>query len=233
MKKYKHVFFDLDHTLWDFECNSRETLEELFINFSLKEKLNTTPEKFVSVYQKINMKMWTLYNQNKISKRDLRDTRFNLLFKKFKYSNAELAKEIDAEYISCCPKKGKLIEGAKEIIEHLSTNHVIHVITNGFQETQETKIKHSGLESYIDELITSENSGYQKPHSGIFSFALDRIKAHRTECIMIGDNLQTDIKGAKQSRIDHIFFNELKIERRRLKVQHEVFKLLEIKEILH
>lgn len=232
MSKYRHVFFDLDHTLWDFDTNSRETLEELFITHQLEEKLNTNPKKFVEVYLKINQKMWTLYNQNKISKQELRDTRFNLLFKKFKYNNSELAKTIDFEYINTCPKKGKLIDGALEVVEHLSKDYVIHVITNGFQETQETKIKYSGIAPYVSELITSENSGYQKPNTGIFSFALDRIKSHRKECIMIGDNLETDIKGAKQSRIDHIFFNEMRIDRRKLRVQHEVFKLLEIKEIL-
>lgn len=232
MKKYQHVFFDLDHTLWDFDKNSSETLEELFITYQLAEKLNTHSEKFIEVYLKINQKMWMLYNQNKVSKQELRDTRFKLLFKKFKYNNAELARTIDNEYINTCPKKGKLIEGALEVVEHLSNDHIIHVITNGFQETQETKIKYAGLEPYISELITSENSGYQKPHTGIFSFALDRIKSNRKECIMIGDNLETDIKGAKQSRMDHIFFNEMRIDRRKLRVQHEVFKLLEIKKIL-
>jgi len=231
-KPYKHLFFDLDHTLWDFEKNSSETLFELYQHFELENKLNTLPEKFIQEYSKLNRKLWKLYDLRKIKKEELRTTRFNILFQQFRYKNEVLADEINHLYIETCPKKGNLIEGALDILQFAKNESNIHIITNGFQEIQRTKIEHSGLQTYIQELITSDNSGHHKPHPGIFRFGLQQTGAKLEESIMIGDNLITDIKGAKQIRMDHVFFNPDNTQKGRIKVQHEVKELIHLKQIL-
>lgn len=231
-KQYKHLFFDLDHTLWDFEKNSAETLNELYLHFELAQKLNVHPDKFVQEYSKLNRKLWKLYDLRKINKEELRNTRFNTLFQQFRYKNELLADEINHLYIETCPKKGNLIEGALETLQFVKNEYQIHIITNGFQEIQRTKIEYSGLQDYIQELITSDNSGHHKPHPGIFRYGLAQTGAKLEESIMIGDNLITDIKGAKQVRMDHVFYNPDNTQKGRIKVQHEVKELVHLKQIL-
>lgn len=227
MKTYKHIIFDLDHTLWDFDKNSAETLGELFEHHSLQDKLNTDLESFIEYYKEINKQLWHLYNQHLISKEDLRIKRFQMLFEHFNYFDASLALTLDQEYISICPEKPHLIKGTIPLLEVLSQKYTLHLLTNGFKETQERKIKACGIEHFFQHMVTSECSGYNKPHRKMFSYILNKANAHYKECIMIGDNLKTDIQGAKNVGMDHVFFNPHRANHK-FKTTHEIIHLEEL-----
>ena len=231
MNTYKHIIFDLDHTLWDFDKNSAETLSQLFDTFCLQQKLNTTLSIFINYYKEINKQLWHLYNQHLISKEDLRVKRFQMLFEHFNYFDPSLASALDNEYISICPEKTHLIKGALNVLDILSNKYTLHILTNGFKETQERKLKACGINHYFKNMITSECSGYNKPHRKMFSFALNKANAHYKECIMVGDNLKTDIQGAKNVGMDQVFFNPHKTLHR-FKTTHEVYNLKELLNIL-
>jgi len=207
MKKYKAVFFDLDHTLWDFERNSSETILELFEKYNLLNLGVTEPSRFISVYKEVNARMWDMYHKNEISKKYLRTGRFNLALKNFGIQNDELAEMLATDYLSICPEKKYLFPGTIEILDYLSEKYKLHIITNGFVEVQYKKIKNSGLTAYFDHIHISEEIGFKKPEPEIFNFAVKQAGVVHENCIMIGDNTETDIGGALNAGIDHILFN--------------------------
>lgn len=209
-KQYKHVFFDLDHTLWDFDTNCADTLHELYNKHELKAQLKCEFEAFKKQYLKINAQMWAQYNKNQISKEDMRIMRFHLVLQHFGTNNNALSPQLDNEYIETYPKKGKLIDGTIEILDYLKPHYKLHILTNGFQETQETKLKYSNIASYFSEMTTSESCGFTKPSPVFFKYHLKKIKAFPSECIMIGDNLNTDIRGANAVKIDSVLFDQEK-----------------------
>lgn len=231
MKKYKHIIFDLDHTLWDFETNSKETLIELFGKHSLDTHLKASSNEFVTHYKEVNVQLWHLYNQHLISKDDLRIKRFQMVFEYFNFFDSSLAKTLDEEYISICPEKPNLIDGTMDTLKELSNRYHLHLLTNGFKETQERKIQSCKIAHFFDTMITSECSGYNKPNRLMFSYTLNKINAHYKDCIMIGDNLKTDIQGAKNVGMDHVFFNPNKIQHG-FKVTHEITHLKDLLKIL-
>lgn len=230
-KKYKHVFFDLDHTLWDFDKNSSETLSELFDYYGLQQKLHCNLDDFLNQYAEINLQLWHLYDLGKISKQDLRLKRFHQLFQLNKYYNNALATTIDEKYIQICPEKSHLIDGAIEILNDLKDKYTLHIITNGFEETQYRKLKSSKLITYFDTITTSENAQASKPQRSIFNYALKKASANYKESIMIGDNLKTDIQGSKNIGMDQVYFNAKKRVHNH-KSTYEIFHLSELKNIL-
>lgn len=214
MNLKKHIFFDLDHTLWDFDTNSNNTLNELYHHFELHKKGIEDIEEFISHYKIINDRYWKYYRQNRVTKEQLREGRFRDALLLFGIENSFLAKEIDAYYVNRNPYHKVLMPDTFEILDYLKEKHYqIHIISNGFKEIQNIKIKNSGLEKYITEVVLSESVGYQKPHAKIFEFALNTSGATITNSIMIGDNFEADIVGAKQFGMDAIYYtpnNELK-----------------------
>ncbi len=209
-RQYKHILFDLDHTLWDFNTNCSDTLLELYQEHGLDNILKTEFEPFKKQYLKINATMWAQYNNNQISKEEMRLMRFNLVLQYFGVHNNVLSIRLDDEYIDKCPKKEKLIEGTIEILDYLAPNYTLHILTNGFQETQETKLKNSKINNYFKEMTTSESCGLTKPSPSFFKYHLKKIRATPSECIMIGDNINTDIRGAYASKIDSVLFDQSK-----------------------
>ena len=205
--KYNHIFFDLDHTLWDFNRNSRETLEELFEIYSLKNYGIEVFEDFVSTYRVVNDRMWDMYRNGAISKEKLRATRFYETLLEFEIDHPELAAEIDHEYIERSPHKTHLFPHALDVLGYLSEKYHLHIITNGFTEVQNIKLTKSGLKPFFKHKITSEVAGVNKPDPKIFTYAMHQAGAKRKESIMIGDNLQVDIVGARRVGIDQVFFN--------------------------
>lgn len=202
--KIKHIFFDLDHTLWDFETNSDIAFTEIF----KKYQVNANMDKFLNYYRGINENYWKLYREEKITKEELRIGRLRDAFAKIKYkADLELIDNLAIDYIEYLPKNNKLFDGALEILEHLKPNYKMHIITNGFNEVQFKKIENSGLSSYFDKIITSEEVGVKKPNPLIFNYALKATNAHFSESIMIGDNWEADIMGAKNAGLDVIFCN--------------------------
>ena len=191
-----HLFFDLDHTIWDFDANAEETLIELYDLYRLSDKSDYSASHFVDVYKRINDGLWGQYRQNIISKEDLRTTRFELCFKEMGYPEDQIPEGIWEEYINICPTKTRLLPGARETLDYLSNQYELHLITNGFSETQRRKLHHSKLEHLFSTLTISEEVGSKKPDSKIFTHALTNSGSTNKYGIYIGDNLEADVKGA-------------------------------------
>lgn len=229
--KYKHLFFDLDHTLWDFETNASETLVEIYSRFMLREKGIVSSDGFINMYKSINEKMWDDYEKGKISKEYLRTHRYYKTLLSFGIDDKKLAESIGQYYVEESPKKTNLFPGAIETLKYLFENYKLHIITNGFVEVQYIKLRNSGLHTFFDKIIISEEAGSNKPQRKIFRFALSRTGALANESIMIGDNLETDIKGAKKSGLDQCFFNPMKKPHGE-NVTYEIIALGELRGIL-
>jgi putative hydrolase of the HAD superfamily len=228
---YETIFFDLDHTLWDFETNSKEALIELADKHKLIEKGVPSVDEFLIEYFEINERLWEEYRKNLINKEALRYDRFHLALKKYEIDDFELATAIGNDYVSIAPYKTNLFPHAIEVLEYLKNKYNLHVITNGFEETQHLKLTNSKLNHYFEEIITSERSGYKKPDERMFQFSLELTKANPATSIMIGDSLEADILGAKSSGMKQVYFNPNGIEHSE-ELTHEIKSLKELMNIL-
>lgn len=196
MDRIRHIFFDLDHTLWDFDTNSRETLAELFEQFRLDAYGIEKSEYFVDRYLIQNERFWAMYRENRISKSRLRSARFEATLKDFKIDDKKLSKEIGKAYVDQCPRKKRLNDGAVEVLDALKDDFALHIVSNGFDEVQKVKLEVSGLKPYFQEIITSEKAQAKKPNPRIFQFAERVTGAKSGESLMIGDHYLIDIVGA-------------------------------------
>ena len=203
-RNIKHVFFDLDHTLWDFDKNSGLTFEKIFeIN-----NINVELIDFLSVYEPINLQYWKLYREERISKADLRYGRLKDAFDALGVEvKDEIINHLSVDYIDYLTTFNNLFEGTLEILDYLQEKYELHIITNGFEEAQERKMKNSNIRDYFKTITNSEMVGVKKPNPRIFSFALESAKAQIDESIMIGDSLEADIEGADQIGMDTIYFD--------------------------
>ncbi len=210
MSRYKHLFFDLDHTLWDFDANARETLAELYVVFELDNRINTPFEDFYPKYLYHNELMWDRYHHGLISADDLKWKRMWRTMLDFKIADEPLAREMSAKFLEILPTKKILFPHTIEILNYLAAkNYALHLITNGFEKTQRSKLVNSGLDGYFTHMITSEGSNSLKPKKEIFDFAMDKAKSTLGESIMIGDNLDADIQGAINAGMDTVFVNHV------------------------
>ncbi len=207
MKKYSTLFFDLDHTLWDFDRNSQEALTEIYHDLRLDSFGIPAPEPFIKLYKEHNKKCWELYRRGEMTKDDLRSKRFQLALQDFDVSNPVLAEKIGDEYVKRSPYKTNLFPGTIELLDDLKRDYKICIITNGFEEVQYIKIKQSGLEKYFDHVITSEKAGVQKPHPDIFHLAMKLAAVDSNNVIMIGDDLEADVLAARKLNLDAILFD--------------------------
>ena len=216
--KYKHVFFDLDRTLWDFDAAAEVAFERIYEKYNLKSMGIPSAHEFHEVYHPLNERLWELYREDKITKADLNRTRFLKPLEHYGIHDIELADHLSEDYVYWSPRIVRLVPGTMEI-------------TNGFQEVQHTKLSGSGLEPYFETLTVSEEVGVKKPNPEIFYYALRKAHATAEESIVIGDEMAVDIDGAKAAGIDQIFFNAKgeKVEGERT---YEVKSLLEIKQLL-
>jgi len=231
IKKYHSIFFDLDHTLWDYEANSKETLLELFQQYDLQVKGVDSGEKFAAEFNVVNTQLWNLFDRGSISSEALRKERFKQILQAFDIQDEKLGHDLSHDYLVECPKKGHLMPYAQEILDYLSVHYKLSVITNGFEEIQHQKLQSTNLLPYFDHVITSQRAGCRKPSCEIFNFALDCNGIKRHQAIMVGDNLITDIGGACNAYIDAVFFNPEKIEHEGHSA-HEIHCLSELREIL-
>jgi putative hydrolase of the HAD superfamily len=207
VKKYDTIFFDLDHTLWDFERNSAEALTEIFHDLRLDKYGIPAPEPFISLYKEHNHSCWDKYRKGEITKENLRSLRFQLALKDFEVNDHKLAERIGDEYVNRSPYKTNLFPGALDLLEYLQREYKICIITNGFEEVQYIKIRQSGLEKYFDHIITSEKAGVQKPHPDIFHLAMKLVNTSSDKVIMIGDDLEADVLAARKLSVDAILFD--------------------------
>jgi len=229
--QYKHIFFDLDHTLWDFEKNASETLQHLFNHFNLQQLKLFTLEQFLQAFHKVNRQLWAAFDNGKVDKRYIRGERFKIISEHLKISPDLLPAELGELYLAQCPSKSHVMPFAHDILNYLKKKYELHVITNGFNDVQLVKIDSSRLADFFHEIITADSCGYQKPHKQIFDHALKVVDADDHECIMIGDNLSTDIEGARNAGIDQIFYNPYNLSHNE-EVTYEVNCLSELKQLL-
>jgi YjjG family noncanonical pyrimidine nucleotidase len=223
----KHIFFDLDHTLWDFDKNSELTFETIFN--TNHPTIETAA--FIDKYVPINQACWKLYQYDKITHAELRYTRLKHSFDALQYtiSDAEID-QIAEDYIRLLPENNNLFEGTFEILDYLSKNYTLHIITNGFADVQYKKISNSKISSYFQTITNSEMAGVKKPNPIIFEYALDLAKAKKENSIMIGDCLEADVQGALDAGLEAIFFNANKVDVSQNIIQ--INHLLELKKYL-
>jgi putative hydrolase of the HAD superfamily len=229
--KYKHIFFDLDHTLWDYDANASDSLRELFDRFGLNRYPNMTADYLIEAFFSVNYDLWSLYNNHQIQRKDIRERRFPTIFKRMGLSKADMPETIEEDYVALCPTKSRTFPNAAEVLDYLSSKYRLHIITNGFNGIQENKLVASGIRDFFDVIITSESANQRKPNPDIFHLAMDQAGADIRQAIMIGDNLASDIQGAKNVGMDHIWFNPQKTFTH-VEVQHEIHNLIELKSLL-
>ena len=231
MIKYKHIFFDLDRTLWDFDAAAEVAFERIYEKYHLKELGIPSAHEFHEVYHPLNEKLWELYRENKITKDDLNRTRFLKPLEHYGIHDVELADHLSEDYVYWSPRIVRLVPGTMELLEYLKPKYHLHLITNGFQEVQHTKLSGSGMAPYFETLTVSEEVGVKKPNPEIFRYALEKAGATPEESLMIGDEMAVDIDGARAAGIDQIFFNA-KGECIEGECTYEVKSLLEIKNLI-
>lgn len=230
-RKYKCVFFDLDHTLWDYEKNAEETLRELYESFNL---LSYGIPDSASLYQRfktVNLALWDLYDRNLCDQAHIRTQRFKQILDHFSVGDIDLSERLSVNYLDICPTKNHLIPHAQDVLDYLAGRYEMTVVTNGFEEIQNIKLSSGNLHRYFRHIVTSQRAGYKKPSGKIFEFAMNAngVKSHET--VMIGDNLVTDIGGARGAQIDTIFLNRDQVNHSEV-INHEITCLSELKNIL-
>lgn len=205
--KYTTLFFDLDNTLWDFNLSTKETFQEIFeINYLRKQGVPSI-EHFMSYYKGHNELLWSHYRDQKIEKAELSYKRFDLTLNDFGIFDTGLAKKMASDYILISPEKTKLYSDTLEVLDILKPHFKMLILTNGFEEIQTERLKRTGLAPYFHEMITAEKAKALKPHPGIFEFAFKAAESKAKECIMIGDDLEADVKGAQNAQIDSIWIH--------------------------
>jgi len=211
--KYHHLFFDLDHTLWDFETNAEETILDLYEMNQLNAKGIHDFDLFVERYSFHNERLWERYTKGLIKQEELRWKRMWLALLDFKICDEALSKQLAEQFLERLPLKKNLFPYTLEILEYLTAKEYrLHLITNGFEMIQHNKLSNCNLRSYFAEVITSEASRSLKPDKEIFEYALHKCNACKEECIMIGDSLDADIQGAINAGLDTVFVNHLNIK---------------------
>ena len=230
-QKYKHVFFDLDRTLWDFDAAAEVAFERIYEKYSLKSLGIPSAHEFHEVYHPLNERLWELYRADKITKDELNRTRFLQPLEHYGIHDVALADHLSEDYVYWSPRIVKLVPGTMELLDYLKPKYHLHLITNGFQEVQDTKLSLSGMKPYFETLTVSEEVGVKKPNPEIFRYALRKAHAAAEESLMIGDEMAVDIDGARDAGMDTMFFNPsgIAVEGERT---FEVHRLAEIQDYL-
>lgn len=208
---YKAIFLDLDDTLWDCKQNALDAFLEVYNTFKLSDIFQSF-DHFCQLYYPNNDALWQAYSEGRIDKSTLNTTRFRYPFHQVGFRDNHFIDSFRDTYLALVPTKSKLIDGAIELLEYLKAKYPLYIISNGFTETQYTKIKSGGLEGYFQEIFLSDEIGYHKPSKEIFEFVLNKTKVNVKEALMIGDNIATDIIGAQKVMMDQIYFNPDKKE---------------------
>lgn len=208
----KHLFFDLDHTLWDFDKNAEETLTELFDIYKFRELGFASADVFIESYTRNNQLLWAQYHLGAIDKAHLRKARFSNTFEELGVEAHLFPKQFEEDYIQMCPLKTHLFPNAIETLNYLQEKYVLHLISNGFKEASAMKVEKTGIAKYFFQIVISENVGVHKPHPRIFEYAVNAAGTTKEESVMIGDSLEADVRGAQGFGMDAIFFNPKKID---------------------
>ena len=205
----KHIFFDLDHTIWDFDRNAQESLMELYAHYELDKLGMSSAEEFIATYTQNNHLLWAQYHLGEISKETLRSERFSKTFIQLGLHPDRIPPQFEDDYVSLTPTKKNLFDGATTVLGYLQQKYDLHIISNGFKESTLKKLEVCELNCYFQNIIISEDVGVNKPDKAIFEYALDKASALKEESIMIGDSIEADIRGAQAYGMKAIFFNPM------------------------
>ena len=209
MNTIKHVFFDLDNTLWDFRKNARFALAELYIKYDVEKRYGFTFDEFHPFYHDSNEGLWALIRDKKITKEELRARRFKEAFDNLGINDDELARIFEDEYMETITNYNEVVDGAMELLNYLKPKYKLHIITNGFLEVSKRKIETSDLNGYFDTVTYADEIKILKPDPRIFTVALEKAGATKEESIYIGDDWIADAVGAKEFGMESIFFDRL------------------------
>ncbi|MFB2120535.1 YjjG family noncanonical pyrimidine nucleotidase [Parapedobacter sp. 2B3] len=201
------IFFDLDHTIWDFEKNASETLTELFETYRFHNLGIESATVFIDTYNRNNHRLWALYHHGKITKAALREARFADTFSEFGIDPKWFPPAFEEDYLRLCPQKTNLFPHAHETLAYLQEKYTLHLISNGFGDASETKITTCDLKKYFRTIVISEMVGFHKPHPQIFHHAVSNANTTVADSVMVGDSLDADIRGAQNVGMDAIYFN--------------------------
>jgi len=230
--KYQHLFFDLDHTLWDFETNSKETLQELYVLHSLHDVVTPDFQAFYEKYAYHNKRLWHRYNHGFIKQDELRWKRMWHTLLEFKLGDEKLAKQLSKEYLEILPGKKALFPHTIEVLDYLTNKgYTLHLITNGFEQVQWRKLDNAQIGHYFTNVITSETALCLKPHKDIFDHAISKAQCGYNDGLMLGDNLDADILGAMNAGMDTVFVNHIN-EQTTIKPTYTIYHLKELENIL-
>lgn len=226
---YKHLFFDLDHTLWDFDQNAKDTMQYLYQEHKLEEKGISNFDDFFEQYNIHNNKLWKRYSAGQIKQDELKVKRVWLTLLDFKLPDLSLAETISHQFLEILPTKTNLFPNTIEVLQYLyAKGYVMHIITNGFELVQNQKVKNAGIQSFFTHIITSQQAQSLKPNKEIFDYALQLADAEIEEVLMLGDNIEADISGAQQAGWDTVYINHLYVEEIPVKPTYEVKQLSEL-----
>lgn len=228
MKDAQKIYFDLDHTLWDYDTNARETLNELFEEFNL-DQCFTNAESFVKRFYFVNYQLWDRYNTGEIDRPFIRDNRFREILKGRIDAEEQVFRDMSDFFTGRCPHKPHLMPGAIEVLDYLSENYRLGIMTNGFDDVQHIKLEKSGLKPFFEIVITSESSQARKPDVAIYEHALQLSSLKHNEVVMVGDNLNTDILGATRAGWHSLWYNPGRQTGDHL---HQIYHLKELSDLL-
>lgn len=230
--KYRHLFFDLDHTLWDFDANARATLEHLHTELKLHDRGVHDFELFYKNYLVHNENLWSRYRSGQIRQEELRLKRMWLALLDFKIADEALAREMSKLFLQLLPTRTLLFPHTREVLDYLSgKGYQMHIITNGFEEVQLNKLRSCTIDQYFKQVITSEGSNSLKPKPEIFLYAMQKAGATVAESLMIGDSPDIDIAGAVSVGMDSVHVNHLSKEKCP-QATYTIFHLEELEQIL-
>lgn len=228
MNEIKHIFFDLDHTLWDFEKNSALAFNKIFqeLNFDIDS------QQFMDIYNPINVAYWKLYERNEIDQEALRVNRLKDAFAAINFEvTFEEINTISHLFIEYLTSNNHLIDGTIELLDYLKDKYTLHIITNGFSFVQDVKLQKSNLTNYFVTITNSEVAGHKKPHENIFQYALSVANASKNESIMVGDSIEADVLGAISFGMKAVYFNPSNDDVLHNEIIH-IQKLTQLKNIL-
>ncbi len=206
---YKTLFFDLDHTLWDFDRNSAESISELYETHRLSEAGVPSAEVFSRTFIRVNRQLWADFDQNRITHNHIRDRRFAMVFEAMGLTDATAYAGLNDAYLSLLPRKPHLMESAREMLDYLHGRYAMHIITNGFDDIQAVKMASADITHYFEHVVTIETAGAKKPDPRMFRYAMALSGARPETSLMIGDNYEADIRGALSVGMDTVFYNPL------------------------
>jgi len=225
--KKKDIFFDLDHTIWDFEKNAEEALMELFDLHNFVALGIASAISFIETYNRNNHRLWALYHHGKITKAELREARFADTFRELNIDPRLFPQTFEEDYLKLCPQKTYLFPHAHETLGYLREKYTLHLISNGFGDAAEIKITKCDLKKYFSTIVISETVGVHKPDPRIFHYAVENAKTTISDSVMVGDSIDADIRGAQNVGMDAIFFNPKRGTVPK-DVKHSIFTLNEL-----